>query len=310
MSPGRDSVAQTQVASMETNRYPYLPIIERKQLKWPNGARLAFWVCLNIEYFHIDKPLRGVSASPLPDVQGYSLRDYGLRVGVFRIMKSLDRYVLRASVFLNADVCKRCPTIIEEGNKRQWEWLGHGITNNLNMSDYPPEEERNIIRQVKATITAAAGTTPQGWAGPGLAETMNTPDHVAAEGFEYLCDWGCDDQPIPMRVRSGRMIVVPVHPSISDISIFLRSNHTPQEYLMQVCDHFDSLYKEGAQSGRVMALPLHPFVIGLPFRIKYLDKALEYICSHDGVWLTTGGEIARWYYQHYYEDPGIAEKAS
>ncbi|MBI4522344.1 MAG: polysaccharide deacetylase family protein [Deltaproteobacteria bacterium] len=292
---------------MNNARYEYSPIIHRRPLKWPQGARIAFWIPLNIEYFHIDKPLSSVSASPFPDVPGYSLRDYGLRVGVFRIMEILDKYGLRASVFLNADVCEHCPAIIEEGNKRRWEWLGHGITNNSRMTDYPSEQERNIIREVRERITAAVGTAPKGWAGPGLAETPSTPDHVAAEGFEYLCDWGCDDQPILMQVRGGRIIALPVHPSISDISIFLRSNQSPEQYLRQVCDHFDILYKESAQTGKVMELPLHTFVIGLPFRIKYLDKALEYICSHEGVWFTTGGKIASWYYRQQKEDRGILE---
>jgi allantoinase len=158
-----------------------------------------------------------------------------------------------------------------------------------------------MIRQVKDTITAATGTAPKGWLSPGLAESFSSPDHLAAEGFEYLGDWSSDDQPVPMRVRQGRMVVVPVHTTISDIVICLRANQTPVDYFRAVRDQFDTLYREGARSGRVMALPLHPFIIGLPFRIKYLDDALEYICAHEGVWLATGAEIADWYYQNYYQ---------
>ncbi len=289
---------------MENRRYDYSPIINRKKIQWPNGARIALWVCPNVEYFHIDKVIPGTPGSHLPDIQGYTLRDYGSRVGVFRLMDVLDKYGIRGSVLLNADVCERHPAIIEEGKKRKWEWLGHGLTNNVRMSDYPAEQERKVIRQVKETITAAVGSAPKGWLGPGLVETFHTPDHLAAEGFEYLCDWGCDDQPIPMRVRSGRMILVPYQQGINDIGTLLHFHHTPEQYFRMVSDQFDTLYREGAESGRVMAIPLHPFVIGLPFRIKYLDKALEYICSHKGVWRSTGWEIADWYYRHYYEDPG------
>lgn len=289
---------------MENHRYEYLPFRRQKKIQWPNGARVALWVGPNIEYFHIDKVIPGTTGSHLPDIQGYTLRDYGSRVGVFRLMDVLDKYEIRGSVLLNAEVCERHPAIIEEGKKRNWEWLGHGLTNNMRMSAYPPEEERKIIRQVKETITSAVGKAPKGWLGPGLAETFDTPDHLAAEGFEYLCDWGCDDQPIPMRVRSGRMITMPYQQGINDIGTLLQSNHTPEQYFRMVCDLFDTLYAEGAENGRVMAIPLHPFVIGLPFRIKYLDKALEYICSHEGVWRATGWEIADWYYRHYYEDPG------
>lgn len=292
---------------MENRRYKYQPMITRKPIQWPDGARVALWVCPNIEFFHIDKPLPRFAGDHLPDIMAYTLRDYGSRIGVFRLMDVFDKHGIRASVLLNSDVCKYQPEIIEEGNKRHWEWLGHGITNNLRMSQYPREEERKIIREVRQVITAAAGKAPKGWLGPGLAETFDTPDHLAAEGFEYVCDWGCDDEPVPMRVVSGRMLVVPYQQGINDISVFIEGNHTPEQYLRMVCDQFDVLYEEGAKSAKVMAIPLHPFITGLPFRIKYLDRALEYICSHAGVWKATGWEIAEWYYRHYYNDPGPFE---
>jgi allantoinase len=289
---------------METQRYKYQPIIDRPPLRWPNGARVALWVCPNIECFHIDRAVRAPGAAPhLPDVQAYSLRDYGSRVGLFRMMDVLDKHGIRASVLLNAEVCDRHPRIIEEGKKRKWEWLGHGLTNNSVLSSYPPEKEREVIRQVKERITAAVGTAPKGWLGPGLDETFETPDHLAAEGFEYLCDWSHDDQPVPMRVRDGRMITVPYSQGINDFPVFVQGNHTPEEYFQMVCDQFDTLYEEGAKSGRVMAIPLHPFITGLPFRIKYLDRALEYIVAHEDVWRATGWEIAAWYYQNYYKAP-------
>ena len=210
---------------------------------------------------------------------------------------------IRASVLLNAEVCEQHPPIIEEGNKRKWEWLGHGMTNSISMLDYAPEEERHHS-QGQRDITKATGKAPKGWLGPGLGETHDTPDHLAAEGFEYVCDWGNDEQPTPMRVKSGRMVVVPYELGVNDIRVFHRENHTPEQYYRMVCDHFDTLYKDSATGGRVLCLPLHPFVIGMPFRINYLDKALDYMCAHEGVWRTTGWEIAEWYYKHYYKDPG------
>jgi peptidoglycan/xylan/chitin deacetylase (PgdA/CDA1 family) len=289
---------------MENTRYDYSPIIWRKPLKWPNNAKIALMVCPNIEYFHIDKPIPGASSSHLPDVTGYTVRDYGSRIGVFRMIDVLDKYAIRATVMLNADVCKYHPAIIEEGKKRNWEWLGHGVTNNIRMNHYPLDEERAIIRQVKETITAAVGKPPRGWLGPGGGdENLDTPDHLAAEGFDYLCDWGCDDQPVAMRVKSGRMLAIPYQQGINDIRVIFYGNHTPEAYYRMVCDQFDTLYAEGAKNGRVMTIPLHPFVIGLPFRIRYLDKTLEYICSHQGVWKTTGSEIADWHYKNYYEEP-------
>jgi len=289
---------------MQTDRYDYSPIVRRAPLKWPNDARIALMVAPNIEFFHIDKAIPGAASSQLPDVTGYALRDYGSRVGVFRMMEVLDNHRIRATVLLNADVCQHHPAIIEEGNKRQWEWLGHGITNNIRMNQYALDEERAIVRQVRETITRGTGKAPRGWLGPGGGdESPNTPHHLAAEGFDYLCDWGCDDQPVPMRVESGRMIAVPYQQGLNDIRVIFQGGHTPKDWCQMVCDQFDTLYAEGATNGRVMTLPLHPFVIGLPFRVKYLDKALDYICSHEGVWKTTGSEIADYFYKNYYRKP-------
>jgi allantoinase len=289
---------------MQTDRYDYAPMIRRAPLKWPNDARIALMVAPNIEFFHIDKAIPGTASSQLPDVTGYALRDYGSRVGVFRIMEVLDKHQIRATVLLNADVCQHHPAIVEEGNKRQWEWLGPGITNNIRMNQYALDEERAIVRQVRETITRGTGKAPRGWLGPGGGdESPNTPDHLAAEGFDYLCDWGCDDQPVPMRVESGRMIAVPYQQGLNDIRVIFQGGHTPKDWCQMVCDQFDTLYAEGATNGRVMTLPLHPFVIGLPFRVKYLDKALDYICSHEGVWKTTGSEIADYFYKNYYRKP-------
>jgi peptidoglycan/xylan/chitin deacetylase (PgdA/CDA1 family) len=220
------------------------------------------------------------------------------------MMEVLDKHGIRATVLLNSDVCEHHKAIIAEGNKRQWEWLGHGVTNNIRMNQYPPEEERAVIRQIRDTITAATGKAPRGWLGPGGGdESSATLDHLAAEGFDYVCDWGCDDQPIAMRVKSGRMIGIPYQQGLNDIRVIFQGGHTPRDWYQMVCDQFDTLYGEAATQSRVMTIPLHPFVIGLAFRIKYLDMALRYICSHRGVWKTTGGEIADYFYAHGYEKP-------
>ncbi len=287
---------------MENQRYDFLPIIDRKQIKWPNGAKVALWVGPNIEYFHIDKPIPSTSTT-VPSVLGYTLRDYGSRIGVFRIMELLDKHGLKASVLLNADVCEYQPKIIEEGKKRNWEWLGHGLTNNTRMTDYPAEEERNVIHRVKDKITKATGVAPKGWLGPGWAETFNTLDHLAAEGFDYVCDWGCDDQPFPIRVRTGKMISVPYR-GINDLPLLADNHFPPQAYLQAACDGFDTIYRQSERIPSVFTVGLHPYITGASHVIKYLDKALEYMLSHEGVWKTTAGEIASWYYEHYYEDPG------
>ncbi len=286
---------------MDNERYPFWPLPERPRLEWPHGARVAFWVIPNIEHFRFDGRFQDVPNPPLPDVSSYAQRDYGNRVGVWRLMDLLDKYGLRATVALNADVCRFEPQIVRAGMARNWEWMGHGITNSQRLTGLDPAQERETVRATVETITAFTGQAPKGWLGPGLGETYETPDVLAEHGIEYVCDWCADDQPFPLRVRQGRLISVPYTLELNDLPAFLRRNCTPEQFYRFICDQFDVLYEEGARSGRVMALALHPFVTGQPYRLKWLDRALEYITRHKQVWLTTGGEIAAWYYAHYYD---------
>ncbi len=283
----------------DNERYPYWPLPERPAIKWPNDARVAFWVIPNVEHFRFDRLNSNMAFSP--DVYEYAMRDYGSRVGIWRMMDVLDKHNLRATVALNADVCKFEPQIIKAGVERNWDWMGHGISNSERLVGLDEAEERKLIQSVVATIKENTGAPPSGWLGPGLGETQNTPDLLAEAGVTYVADWVADDQPFPMRVKSGRLISVPYSQELNDIPVFMRKGLTPEQFHQIVCDQFDVLYEESAQSGRVMALALHPFLSGHPFRSKWLDRSLQHITSHEKVWLTTGGEIARWYYEHYYD---------
>ena len=279
--------------------FPYSPIIQRPRLEWPNGARVALWVSPNIEFFSLDDavPLGsgGTGAKP-PDVPTWAIRDYGNRVGVFRLMEVLDRYAIRATVALNSNICLQHPIIIEEGQKRHWEWMGHNETNTKRLNEVPPDEEPNIIRHAFATIARSTGIKPLGWLGSGLQETWNTLDYLAAEGCVYVCDWTNDDQPYLMTLNGGQQLVsVPYNQDINDKPAYEKLNRTAVEFQEMICRQFDVLYREGAESGRVMAICLHPYLTGQPYRIGALDAALAYICRHEGVWLATGSEIARQY---------------
>jgi allantoinase len=290
---------------MESPRYPYWPIVRRPPLEWPNGARVAFWVGLNIEYFEPDKPATShatVTAHCKPDPLNYGWREYGPRVGIWRMMDALDKVGMRASVLLNADVCEQYPEIIEEGNKRNWVWLAHGKNNTNFWTNMSLEEERPALTAVINMIKERTGQQPRGWLGPGLTETYNTPDLLAELGADHICDWCNDDQPYPMRVKQGRMISVPYSNEINDIGLFLGTTLSGPDFYQIVADQFDVLYEDGATRPRVMALALHPFIINQPYRHKYLVKALEYIAGHDKVWLTTSNEIADWYYERYYDE--------
>ena len=286
---------------MENERYPYWPLPDRPAIRWPNEARIAFWVIPNIEHFRFDKPNSDAVPTGQPDIPSFAQRDYGPRVGIWRMMDVLDKYHLRATVALNADVCRFYPQIIDAGVERGWEWMGHGVTNSIRMTALDEATERETIRGVVETIAERTGARPSGWLGPGLSETVHTPDFLAEAGITYVADWCADDQPFPMRVKTGRMISVPYSQELNDIPVFTRKGLTAAQFCQMICDQFDVLYAEGATSGRVMAIALHPYLTGHPFRSKWLDRALEHITEHDKVWLTTGGEIASWYYEHYYE---------
>jgi peptidoglycan/xylan/chitin deacetylase (PgdA/CDA1 family) len=297
---------------MENELYAYWPLIRRPKLEWPNGARLAFWIGLNIEHYELDKPstsIFGGTAMLQPDPLNYGWRDYAPRVGTWRMMDLLDRYGMRASVLLNSDVCRYYPEIIEEGNKRGWVWLAHGKNNSIFQANMSEDEERAYLAEVVRTIQSSTGQQPRGWLGPALTETFNTPRLLAELGVNYLLDWCNDDQPYPMKVPGHRMISVPYSIEMNDISLFLGKSLAPQDFYQMAVDQFDVLYEEGGQSGRVMALCLHPFIINQPFRHRYLQRLLEYISGHDDVWLATSDEIADWYYQHYY-DQAVAQIAS
>jgi allantoinase len=289
---------------MENRLYPYWPLRRRPPLELPNGARVAFWIGVNIEHFELDKPstsITPITAQFVPDPLNYGWRDYGTRVGIWRMMDLFDRLGLRASVLLNADICRYCPEIVEEGNQRGWVWLAHGKNNSTLQVGMELEDERRYLTDVVNTIKETSGKQPKGWLGPALTETFNTLDLLAELGLTYTCDWCNDDLPHPLRIKQGRMISVPYSIEVNDIPVFLDKGMPAEGFAQMIKDQFDVLYAEGEQGARIMAVALHPFLIGHPFRHKYLAQALEYVVGHDKVWLTTRDEIADWYYANYYD---------
>ncbi|WAH35645.1 polysaccharide deacetylase family protein [Alicyclobacillus dauci] len=283
---------------MENSLYNYSAIVRRPKLELPNGARVAFWVGLNIEHYQLDVPstsIFGGTANLVPDPLNYGWRDYAPRVGVWRTMELLDKYGIKASVLLNSDVCKHYPEIIEEGNKRGWVWLAHGKNNSILQANMTEEEERAYLKEIVDTIKQHTGKQPQGWLGPALSETLNTPSLLEELGVTYVCDWCNDDQPYPLNTKKGNLISVPYSIEVNDVPLFVGKSLSGQDFYQILVDQFDVLYAEGERTGRVMCVALHPFVTGLPFRSKYLDQALAYITGHPGVWVTTSDEIAEWY---------------
>ena len=289
----------------DTTLYEYWPIVERPPLEWPDGKRLAFYIALNIEHFEPGKPSTALfpPTTSLPvDPLNHGWRDYGTRVGIWRMIDLLDRYRIRASVLLNSEVCDHYPQIIEAGIERDWIWCAHGFNNSSLWTGMDLDEEREATGRMLEQFTRGTGVRPKGWLGPALTETANTPEVLAEHGLCYLMDWCNDDQPYPLNVRAGRMISVPYSIEVNDIPLFLGHGLTGPEFHQLAVDQFDVLYEEAQRrSGAVMALSLHPFLINLPFRHRYLDLVLEHVCRHNDVWITTTDDIADWYLEHYYD---------
>ena len=285
-------------APQQHDRFDYSPIIDRPPLRWPNGARVAVWVIPNIEHFLFDRPstsITAVTTSLVPDVLNYSWRDYGVRVGIWRMMEVMEKNGVKGTVALNSDVCKHYPRIIEEGNKLGWEWMGHGTNNSTLINRQSEEEENELIKTVVGTIKDSTGQQPRGWLSPALSESHRTLDLLAANGIQYVGNWVNDEQPYPMRVKAGSMLSMPYSIELNDIPVFLDAGQSPETFGRMICDQFDVLYEDGARSGRVMSICLHPFLIGHPNRSKYFDLALKRITSRQEVWVTRGGDIAEYY---------------
>jgi peptidoglycan/xylan/chitin deacetylase (PgdA/CDA1 family) len=286
----------------EHGRFPYSAIVDRKPLRWPKGARVAIWVIPNIEHFLFDRPstsVTQVTTSLVPDVLNYSWRDYGVRVGVWRMMEIMERYGVRGTVALNSDVCGHYPRILEEGNRLGWEWMGHGTNNSTLINKQSEAEERALIAHVVGTIEKATGARPRGWLSPALSESHRTLEILAENKIDYVANWVNDEQPYPMRVKAGTMLSMPYSVEINDIPVFLDLKQSGETFGRMIRDQFDVLYEDGAKTGRVMAISVHPFLIGHPHRSKYFANALAHITSRQEVWLATGSEIADWYKKNY-----------
>ena len=283
---------------MPNPRSDYSNIFDRPPLKLPDNARIVVWPIINVEEWDINEPMaRTVLPVPqgrsvIPDVPNYAWYDYGMRAGYWRMKRVLDRHGIRATVSLNASVCETYPYLVQESLKSGWEMLAHGYVQRvLNVED----DERAVIRRTIDTIRNFTGVAPRGWMGPGLAETFDTPDILVEEGIEYVCDWCNDDQPYRMKVKSGALTSIPYTVELNDIPIYLVQHHRAPEIFERAKDQFDTLYEEGAESARVMAVSTHPYITGVPYRIKYYNQIWEYIRQFQGVVFMTGSEILDWY---------------
>jgi peptidoglycan/xylan/chitin deacetylase (PgdA/CDA1 family) len=284
--------------------YDWWPYRDRPKVVWPNGARIAFWVAPNIEFYELDPPLnptRRAWPRPYPDNEAYSVRDYGNRVGHWRLMELLDRHGIRGSVSLSIALLDHHPEIIEACAEREWEFFSHGIYNTRFTYGMSEDEEREMIRDSIQSVQKATGQRISGWLAPALTYTEKTIDLLADMGLSYTCDLFHDDQVTPVKTPTGKLCSVPYSLEYNDSIAFQVNNLPPRRYFDMLKAGFDRLYEEGAESGTVMCIPLHAYLVSHPYRMESFAQILEYICGHDDVWVTTAGEIAQYWTENYWD---------
>jgi peptidoglycan/xylan/chitin deacetylase (PgdA/CDA1 family) len=279
-------------------RFDYSAIVDRKPWRLPRGARIAVWTIVNIEEWDIEKPMarqyltapQGVAT--VPDVPNWAWHDYGMRVGFWRMYEALRKRRIRATTSINASVCRSYERVACAMLDAGWEFMGHAVKQGA-MHIQP--DQRAVIRESIQIIEKFTGARPKGWLGPGLTETWETLDLLAEEGIEYVSDWVNDDQPYEIRTATRPLVSIPYTLELNDIPMMVIQHHASSEWLQRVKDQFDRLYAEGAKNPRVMAIAVHPYIHGVPHRIRYFEAAYDYIRRHKNVWLTTGEEIYDWY---------------
>lgn len=278
-------------------RYTYSPITRRAPYAWPDGARLAVYFAINVEQFPFGEGL-GVDLAPRqpePDVVNFSWRDWGNRVGVWRLLEAFDALELPATVLLNTAIYDHCPEVAEAFRARGDEFVGHGRTNAERQGTMSEDDERALIAASTSVIAQHEGVPPSGWMGPWVSESAVTPDLLAEAGYAYVLDWMADDQPMWLATRGGgRILALPYARPTNDLPMLHGAKHTPADWADILIDQFDEMLEQSARQPLVFNLSLHPFLVGHAFRLRHLRRALRHIAAHrDRVWLARAGEIAR-----------------
>ncbi|MDF2114329.1 polysaccharide deacetylase family protein [Roseiarcaceae bacterium H3SJ34-1] len=294
----------------EQDRVIYSPIIDRPKIRWPNNARVAFWISPNAMFYEYQPPANALRDPwprvPHPDVRSYGHQDYGNRVGFWRMLEIVDQHAMPCTAAINVAVLQHFPEMRKAMVARDWNYMSHGLYNTRYLWDVAEDDERAFYRDIIDTVYELTGKRVIGAMGPGpQSVTSRTPDLLAEAGILYQADWFHDDQPFPINVRQGRLISMPYTLEISDSSVIGTGAGTAWEgddFAEIIKRQFDTLYEEGADSGRVMCISLHAYLIAQPHRARYLDEALSYILAHDGVWKTTAEEIATYYFEHCYDE--------
>ena len=278
------------------NRYDYAAITQRPDYVWPNGRRLAVYLGLNLEHFAFGEGLGAELApgGPQPDVLNFAWRDYGNRVGVWRLLDLFDELSLPSTVLLNSSIYDYCPDIVAPFRARGDEIAGHGRSNAERQSILSEADEAVLIAETTAAILHHEGKSPAGWLSPWIAESTVTPDLLAEAGYGYTLNWCHDDQPTWMRTRGGgKLLSVPYPQELNDIPAIVARKIEAAGFADMIIDQFDEMLAQSARQPLVMGVALHPYIVGQPFRLRQLRRALAHIAARrDDIWLCRAGDIA------------------
>ena len=279
-------------------RLPYSAIVDRKPLKLPRGVRLVVWPIVNVEVWDIDRPMPRQALPPptgvtrLPDVPHWAWHEYGNRVGFWRLKAALDRLKITPSLSINARVCLDYPRIAEAARDAGWEFMGHAYDQ---LPIHKSEDQAAMINRSMDVIEKFTGKRPVGWLGPGLTQTLETPDLLAEAGVKYIGDWVYDDEPTTIKTTHGPLVTLPYTIELNDIPMMMVQHHQSDYLLKRMIDQFDRLYAESEKSAKIVSLAIHPYISGQPHRIKYLEAIYDYVNKHDGVLHWNGEQILDWY---------------
>jgi len=276
-------------------RYGYSPIVERKPYAWPNGTRLAVYLGLNLEHFAFGEGLGAELApgGPQPDVLNYAWRDYGNRVGAWRLLQLFDQLELPASVIVNSAMYEYAPQLLTAFRQRGDEFVGHARTNSERQSTLSEAEEQRLIAEATDVLRRHEAVHPQGWLSPWIAESHVTPDLLQEAGYTYTLNWCADDQPIWLATRRGRLLAIPYPQELNDIPAIVGRKTDAATFADMLVDNFDEMLEQSGTGPLVMGIALHPYLVGQPYRIRQLRRALEHISEHRSrIWITRSGDIA------------------
>ncbi len=290
---------------MDHDHYEWSPIVKRGVLRWPENAHVAFCVVVHLEHMEWSAPqgsyrapnlAGGFEGRPFPDYVRFSHREYGHRVGIFRVLDVLDKHGIAATVAMDALTAENYPYLVRYCQDRGCEIIGHGISvSRMITSNMSEDGEREYIKTSLDTLNRATGATSVGWLGPEYGESSRTPQLLAEAGIRYVCDWANDEQPYAMNTPQGELFALPFQVDLEDINALWYRHVTVDRYAELIKECFDTMHHDGAQNGRLLVLSLHPWLIGQPFSIGYLDDALGYLMRQKGVWAATGSQIIDWY---------------